>query len=150
VPFNFFYTSNISLPRRLLTELGGFREDFPAAAWEDIERAYRGRDAGLVLRYQPRARTVHHHCVRPGTFCRRQRTSGRSAAIFASLHPELGEFLGLGRSLPPTPVRRLRRAVLCLLVEIGEKVHGLVPTKAYQEYLDQCYLEGLAEGLHSK
>jgi GT2 family glycosyltransferase len=150
VGFNFFYTSNISLPRNEVLRLGGFREDFPAAAWEDIEFAYRAVKDGLKIRYQPRARTVHHHCIRPRTFCRRQRTSGRSAAIFASLHPELDEFLGLRRSLPPTAIRRLRRAVLCLLVEIGEKVHGVVPTKAYQEFLDQCYLEGLAEGLHSK
>ena len=34
VPFNFFYTSNISLPRGFFLASGGFREDFPAAAWE--------------------------------------------------------------------------------------------------------------------
>lgn len=150
VGFNFFYTSNISLPRNEFLKLGGFREDFPAAAWEDIEFAYRAVKDGLKIRYQPRARTVHHHCIRPRTFCRRQRTSGQSAAIFASLHPELDEFLGLRRSSRSTPVGRVRRAALCLLVEIGEKVHGVIPPRIYQEFLDQCYLEGLAKGLHSK
>jgi len=150
VAFNFFYTSNISLPRSQLVRLGGFREDFPAAAWEDIEFAYRAVNEGLQIRYQPRARTIHRHCIRPRTFCRRQRTSGRSAAIFATLHPELGEFLGLNRSPRTTLLRRLRRAVLCLLVELGEKVDGVVPRRAYQEFLDQCYQEGLAEGLHSE
>ena len=94
VPFNFFYTSNISMPRRLVIEAGGFREDFPAAAWEDIEFAFRTVRAGLKIRYQPRARTIHSHCIQPRTFCRRQRTSGRSATIFADLHPELVDFLG--------------------------------------------------------
>jgi len=89
VPFNFFYTSNISLPRELLLSNGGFREDFPAAAWEDIEFAYRATASGMRLCYQPRARCIHHHRIRPRTFCLRQRTSGRSAAIFARLHPEL-------------------------------------------------------------
>ena len=150
VAFNFFYTSNISLPRSQLVRLGGFREDFPAAAWEDIEFAYRAVNNGLRIRYQPRARTIHRHCIRPRTFCRRQRTSGRSAAIFATLHPELGEFLSLHRSHRTTLLRRLRRGVLCLLVELGEKVDGVVPRRVYQEFLDQCYQEGLAEGLHSE
>ena len=149
VAFNFFYTSNISLPRSELVRLGGFRDDFPAAAWEDIEFAYRAVRDGLRIRYQPRARTIHRHCIRPRTFCSRQRTSGRSAAIFAALHPELDEFLGLHLSPRRTLLRRLRRGVLCLLVELGEKVDGVVPQRVYQEFLDQCYREGLAEGLHS-
>jgi GT2 family glycosyltransferase len=148
VPFNFFYTSNISVGRNLLKELGGFREDFPAAAWEDIEFAYRAVEKGLRIRYQPRARTLHHHCIRPRTFCRRQRTSGRSAAIFAGLHPELNEFLGLQFS-PPSAFRRVRKAFLYLLIGLGERIDGVVPGRVYQKFLDQCYREGLAEGLHS-
>ena len=57
VRFNFFYTSNLSVSRDLLLRLGGFREDFPAAAWEDIELAYRATREGLTIRYQPRARS---------------------------------------------------------------------------------------------
>jgi GT2 family glycosyltransferase len=149
VPFNFFYTSNISLPRNELERQGGFREDFPAAAWEDIEFAYRAAADGLRIRYQPRARTIHHHCVQPRTFCRRQRTSGHSAAIFADLHPELADLLGVGRLGRPLVVRRLHRLLLGFLVELGERSEGIVPTRVYQSFLDQCYLIGLAEGLHS-
>jgi GT2 family glycosyltransferase len=148
VPFNFFYTSNISIRRDEIIKLGGFREDFPSAAWEDIEFAYRAVDRGLKIRYQPLARTIHHHCVRPRTFCRRQRTSGRSAAIFATIHPELEGFLGNPSSARSTVVSRFLRSVLCLLVEVGEKADGIVPHSAYQAFLDLCYREGLAEGLH--
>ena len=150
VPFNFFYTSNISLPRNELVRLGGFREDFPAAAWEDIEFAYRAVGEGLKIHYQPQARTFHRHCIRPRTFCRRQRTSGRSAAIFAKLHPELDDFLGVHRSRRLTPFLRLRRGALWLLVELGEKVEGIVPHRVYQDFLDLCYQEGLAEGLQGE
>jgi len=150
VPFNFFYTSNISMPRGILESLGGFREDFPAAAWEDIEFAYRAVGRGLRLRYQPRARTLHYHRVQPRTFCSRQRTSGRSAAIFASLHPELGDFLGLPRVTRRLPLRRLRSRLLAAFVEFGEYFEGVVPRKVYTNFLDECYLEGLAEGLHSR
>ncbi|MFV2072607.1 MAG: glycosyltransferase family 2 protein [Thermoanaerobaculales bacterium] len=148
VPFNFFYTSNISLPRAWLMRLGGFREDFPAAAWEDIEFAYRATKDGMNLRYQPRARTLHYHRIRAGTFCRRQRTSGLSAAIFAGLHPELEGFLGVARVGQNRRRRPLCRALLSMLVGIGELVEGAVPPRVYLEYLDSCYLDGLAEGLH--
>jgi len=150
VPFNFFYTSNISLPRGILERLGGFREDFPAAAWEDIEFAYRAVGEGLRLRYQPRARTLHYHRVHPRTFCRRQRTSGLSAAIFAGLHPELGDFLGLPRVERRLPLKRLRSTLLAAFVEFGEYFEGVVPKRVYSIFLDECYLEGLAEGLHSR
>jgi GT2 family glycosyltransferase len=149
VPFNFFYTSNVSLPRSELERLRGFREDFPAAAWEDIEFAYRATASGLRIRYQPKARTIHHHCVQPRTFCRRQRTSGHSAAILAGLHPELEGLLGVARLGRPMAVRRIHRLFLGLLVEVGERTEGVVPARVYQSFLDQCYLIGLAEGLHS-
>jgi GT2 family glycosyltransferase len=149
VPFNFFYTSNISLPREVLVGLGGFREDFPAAAWEDIEFSYRAVREGLQLCYQPLARTVHEHCIRPRTFCRRQRTSGGSAAIFQQLHPELGGFLGVEEARQPVRWARLKCLCLLGLIEIGERFEGIVPPAAYQHFLDLCYLQGLAAGLHS-
>jgi GT2 family glycosyltransferase len=148
VPFNFFYTSNISLSRDFFLASGGFREDFPAAAWEDIEFAYRGSRNGLSIRYQPRARVVHHHCVLPRTFCRRQRTSGRSAAIFAGLHPELSHFLGVERVKSHGRPGRFRHLALWLVVELGERIPGLVPNRMYENFLDACYWVGLAEGLH--
>ncbi len=149
VPFNFFYTSNVSIPRKFFTELGGFREDFVAAAWEDIEFAYRATQAGMMLRYQPRARTVHHHRIQPRTFCRRQRTSGRAAAVFAGLHPELEGFLGTDRARAARRPSRVLRALLHALVAFGERIPGIVPPQVYQMYLDLAYLKGLAEGLHS-
>ncbi len=147
VPFNFLYTSNLSLRREDLETRSGFREDFPAAAWEDIEFAYRAAADGLRLRYQPRARTVHHHRVRPVTFCRRQRTSGRSAAIFAELHPELEDFLGVRRPKPGVLAGLVQRTVLSWMVQLGESLPGVVPASAYQRFVDIPYLRGLAEGL---
>lgn len=147
MPFNFFYTSNVSLPRRVLSSLGGFREDFPAAAWEDIELAYRGAGEGLRLTYRPRARVVHHHRIDPPAFRRRQRTAGGSAAIFAGLHPELAGFLGVERASRSVRPSRLRGWFLSLLVQLGELLPGIVPVAAAQRYLDQAYLDGLAAAL---
>jgi GT2 family glycosyltransferase len=147
VPFNFFYTSNISVPRAFFIENGGFREDVPAAAWEDIEFAYRAAANGLRIVYQPRARTIHHHRIRPRTFCRRQRTSGRSAAIFAGLHPELEEFLGVFRTAAGSPSRGLKVLILGAFVELGEWIPLPIPPGVYLRFVDLCYQRGLARGL---
>jgi len=147
VPFNFFYTSNVSLARQCLVANNGFREDFPAAAWEDIEFAYRATRDGLKLRYDPRARTLHHHRIRSETFCRRQRTSGRSAAIFAALHPELAGFLGVDRARSLSRWTGLRQRLFRLWVGLGECRPGLSSATAFRSYLELSYLQGLAEGL---
>ena len=146
VDFNFFYTSNISLPREFFHRSGGFREDFPAAAWEDIEFAYRATAAGLRMRYNPRARTIHHHPIDVASFCARQQTSGRSAAIFATLHPELEGFLGVPCVGNRARMRRMERPLLRALTAIGERVHGAAGAGIYRRLLDGCYLDGLAEG----
>lgn len=147
VPFNFFYTSNVSLPRRVFEALGGFREDFPAAAWEDIEFAYRAAEFGLRLSYLPRARTIHHHRIRVSSFCRRQEKSGRSAAIFAGLHPELEAFLGIPCVGQISEWVRLQRPALRAWALLGEKIHGLASDGVYRRLFDGHYLEGLAESL---
>jgi len=147
VPFNFFYTSNVSVPRRFLLDLGGFREDFPAAAWEDIELAYRAVAEGMRLRYLPRARTIHEHRVSPRGFRRRQWTSGRSGAIFARLHPELHHFLGVHLARRRTPAGRLADLALLAAVELGDRVPGLVPPSVIQKLLDRAYHAGLERGL---
>jgi GT2 family glycosyltransferase len=147
VPFNFFYTSNVSLPRAVFEEHGGFREDFPAAAWEDIEFAYRAVGHGLRLCYVPRARTIHHHRIDVASFCRRQRTSGRSAAIFARLHPELEAFLGVPCSGGHGFRLRWERAALRAWIGLAELLPGLATGAVYRRLLDSHYLEGLTEGL---
>jgi len=150
VPFNFFYTSNISVPREIFEELGGFREDFPAAAWEDIEFAYRAFDAGLRMRYVPAARTVHHHDISVASFCMRQQKSGRSAAIFAGLHPELEDFLAVSCVGRDRPGKFFKRAVLRVWIAAGEVFHGVAGDSAYRRLIDGHYLEGLTAGLRQR
>lgn len=147
VPFNFFYTSNISLQRQTFEKFGGFREDFPAAAWEDIEFAYRALGPSLSLRYNPRARVVHHHRIRIATFCERQQKSGRSAAIFSSLHPELEGFLAVPCIDRVGWRTFVERPFLRAWIALGEHLEGAVDGRVYRRLLDGHYLQGLAEGL---
>lgn len=146
VPFNFFYTSNISLDRELLLD-HSFDETFPAAAWEDIELAYRLDAAGLKIRYNRRAVTRHHHPMTVDSFVRRQYTVGRSGAIFFHKHPELGHFLGVfelrDRGLrSDTTLRRL-----LALAHLGERFRLLPARVVYSRLMREHYLRGLADGL---
>ena len=99
VPFNFFYTSNISLPRSLLLDAGLFDTTFPHAAWEDIEMAYRLTGAGMRIVYRPAAVARHYHDITFASFRKRQEKSGQAAAIFYAKHPELGDFLGVPQAI---------------------------------------------------
>jgi GT2 family glycosyltransferase len=146
VPFNFFYTSNISIAR---ATLGGepFDTTFPAAAWEDIELAYRLEGEGLKIRYNAAAVTRHYHRMDVDSFGRRQFTAGRSGVIFFEKHPELGHFLGVheAREKEPLSTGEMRR--LRLLAKVGERFRPLARGSVFDRLMREHYLAGLREGL---
>jgi glycosyltransferase involved in cell wall biosynthesis len=145
VPFNFFYTSNISISRELLAA-HPFDTTFPSAAWEDIELAYRLDAKGLKIRYNAHAVTRHHHPMSIDTFARRQYTVGKSGAIFYQKHPELGHFLGVHETeQPPSPeaeVEKLRRKA-----RLGERFRFLARPKVFERLMREHYIRGLRDGL---
>ena len=145
VPFNFFYTSNISIGRDLFRSLGGFDTDFPAAAWEDVEFAFRAEKAGLRIVYEPAARTEHDHPTSVASFLRRQRKAGECGAIFAKKHPELADWLGVPCVVEVREDLRakLRRAA----VELGSRVDPLFSPNLCDAVMRQAYLAGLRDAL---
>jgi GT2 family glycosyltransferase len=146
VPFNFFYTSNISIDRELLAAQP-FDSGFPAAAWEDIELAYRLDAQGLKIRYNAQAITRHYHPMTIDSFSRRQYTVGKSGAIFYRKHPELGHFLGVHeletRKLAgDRALARLRRRA-----RLGERFRLLAQPRVFETLMREHYLRGLRDGL---
>ena len=145
VPFNFFYTSNISIDRELLAA-HPFDTTFPAAAWEDIELAYRLEAKGLKIRYNAQAVTRHYHPMTVDSFSRRQYTVGKSGAIFFQKHPELGGFLGVHEAQQPPAadafVKRLRRKAI-----LGERFRFLARPKVFERLMREHYIRGLRDGL---
>ncbi|MCK5378172.1 MAG: glycosyltransferase [Acidobacteria bacterium] len=94
--FRHFYTSNISVHRSLLDrEPTGFSEDFPAAAFEDAEYAYRLAGHGLRIRYRASAVAFHHHPYNTRSFFERQRRCGRMAALLWEKQPALAKWLSI-------------------------------------------------------
>ena len=147
VPFNFFYTSNISIDRKLLVEFP-FDTTFPSAAWEDIELAYRLEKRGLKIRYNAAAVTRHYHQMTVDSFARRQFTVGKSGAIFYRKHPELGHFLGVEevKTRPLADEKELRR--LRRRARFGERFRFLARPATFERLMREHYLRGLKEGLN--
>lgn len=95
--FRHFYTSNVSLRRDLLAgEPDGFSTDFPAAAFEDAELAYRLSKRGMRIVYRASALAWHRHCYDARSFFSRQVKCGEMADVLFRAHPELGKWIDLG------------------------------------------------------
>ena len=146
VPFNFFYTSNISLDREILCN-EPFDTTFPAAAWEDIELAFRLDALGLKIRYNASAVTLHYHEMTVDSFARRQYTVGRSGAIFYRKHPELAGFLGVHELETRTLADERRLAHLRRRARLGERFRVLATNRVFETLMREHYLRGLRDGL---
>ena len=146
VPFNFFYTSNISIDRQLLGS-EPFDTTFPAAAWEDIELAFRLDALGLKIRYNGRAVTRHYHPMTIDSFARRQYTVGRSGAIFYRKHPELAGFLGVHELETRTLATERHLAFLRRRARLGERFRLMATSRVFETLMREHYLRGLRDGL---
>ena len=150
VPFNFFYTSNISLPRALLLDVGLFDTTFPNAAWEDIELAYRLTRRGMRIVYRPEAVARHHHDISFASFRRRQESSGESAAVFFGKHPELEGFLGVREAREAPPRESATARLLAFWAGLAESWELPGGRRAVDRVLRQDYLRGLRRGLRAQ
>lgn len=146
VPFNFFYTSNLSIDRELLAA-HPFDTTFPSAAWEDIELAYRLDRLGLKIRYNASAVTRHHHQMSVDSFARRQYTVGKSGAIFYRKHPELGHFLGVHELETRQLAGERELTRLARKARLGERFRLLARPQVFERLMREHYLRGLRDGL---
>ncbi|MEO7794123.1 MAG: glycosyltransferase [Thermoanaerobaculia bacterium] len=100
VPFTCFYTSNLSLPRKILGT-DPFSPEFSAYGWEDVELGYRLSLGGMKLVYHPAAAAEHLHPMTLAGLFARQRLVGRGLGILWRLHPELATSSYLSPRRPP-------------------------------------------------
>ncbi len=57
---SYFWTSNVSVARKYLFEVGLFDEDFKEYGWEDLELGRRLKKHGLIRRYNNKAIVFHY------------------------------------------------------------------------------------------
>lgn len=87
--YTHLYTSNVSFKNNFLLKNGLFDEDFPFAAYEDLELGYRLKKKGLRILYNCRAIAYHYHLVSMRDVEKRMIRVGQSARILFRKHPEL-------------------------------------------------------------
>ncbi len=143
VPFNFFYTSNLSLSRRFFLDSRGFDEDFREYGWEDIELSLRLKKRGMRLAYNPHALAFHHHPTSLRSFLKRQHKVGYSAWTFHLKHPEMASFLNTSRLPLYSRRQRLKMALLKWLCLLTEKRKRPDLSRYYPDLLSYHYNLGL-------
>ncbi len=108
-PCRFFYTCNISLKRSFMVDNGLFDEEFPHAAYEDMELGRRLGALGLKLIFNKKAVALHHHYTSLEEACKRMIKVGEARVIF-------NRKLGLPTNLYSRPlIRRVLSKIKILL-----------------------------------
>jgi GT2 family glycosyltransferase len=80
------WSCNFAIKRRLFLELGGFDENFPGPAMEDIEMRTRLSKAGHQPAFVPEARVTHPWRARRGV--QFSRLQAQSVVYYVNKHPE--------------------------------------------------------------
>ncbi|MGH7517641.1 MAG: glycosyltransferase [Gemmatimonadales bacterium] len=94
--FRDVYTGNLSLPRNVLREVGGFDETFRLYGHEDYELALRLEKAGVELVFSPQAVAYQRYDKDFAGLARDCVARGHTAVLFAEKHPDVGSSLKLG------------------------------------------------------
>jgi GT2 family glycosyltransferase len=100
----YFWTTNVSLPRALVVEAGGFDERFREYGWEDLELGFRLRTMGVRSKLA-RDAIVYHYKPPAGRadvagMIRQSRAQARTAAMFLEKHPHWRVALATGQIAP--------------------------------------------------
>ena len=104
----FLWSCNFAIRREAFLALGGFNENFPAAAMEDVELNLRANKAGLARAFVPDAVVLHPWRLRKDANHVIQHSL--SVAEFVRLHPEVAKRFNC-RSQALNLMRMLKRDV---------------------------------------
>jgi len=82
-PSRFFYTSNLSIKKKIFFETNQFfDEDFFYAAYEDIELGLRLKNKGFILKYNKKALGYHDHYMPIKSYVKTKIIRGKASVRF--------------------------------------------------------------------
>lgn len=99
--YHYFFTGNVSLPRSIFLETGGFDENFKGYSCEDTEMGYRLKKLGVKMVHQPVAVGWHYNIETLDSILNKKKRWGNSARYFAQKHPELAREISVAGLLAP-------------------------------------------------
>ncbi len=87
--YGLFLTGNVSMPSKILKEMGGFNESFTKYSFEDTELGYRLHKKGIKFSYASNAVSYHFFEEDLGKLCNKAFEMGKSSYIFQKLHLDI-------------------------------------------------------------
>ncbi len=101
---SFFWTSNVSVRKKYVEEVGLFDEDFLEYGWEDLELGWRLKKLGLERKTTDKAIVSHFKPPKqkkdlPGML-RQAASSGRSALVYIKKRPQINAHMATGITWP--------------------------------------------------
>ena len=142
----YFLTGNASVRKSDLDRVGRFDENFTGYGHEDLELGYRLQQAGIEIRYEPRAVDYHWHPVPYAEQKEKMKLAGRSTVRFFNKHRSFGVQARLGM----TPLSLVLHSALAkspgLLKQLersGSARPGFARTLVYQYH----YVAGIKDAL---
>ena len=101
---SFFWTSNVSVRKKFVDEVGGFDDDFREYGWEDMELGYRLKRLGLERVVNEKAIVSHYKPPKQKkdlpNMLRQAESSARSALIYIKKRPGLRSRMATGITCP--------------------------------------------------
>lgn len=101
LPYNFFFTGNVSMPKVLIEKSGLFDESFKGYSGEDTEVGYRLKKTGTIMCYEPVAMGKHYSQETLGSILKKREQMGAASFNLARKHPELSVELSVAGLLAP-------------------------------------------------
>lgn len=141
-----FYSSNVSLKRRLFDAAGGFDRDF-FFDYEDLDFGYRLGQQGLRLLYEPGALTRHLHPYDWAAVERRYRSRAAAEQLMAAKHADWFSPWFRGKIEAAMSERRASRA-WPLAVDHAPRRPAAI-RRAVERRADRYYLQRLAPGFRA-
>lgn len=97
---SFFWTSNVSVRKKYVDEVGGFADEFREYGWEDMELGFRLKNLGLKKYVNEKAIVSHYKPPKqkkdlPGML-RQSESSARSALIYIKKRPGIHSRMATG------------------------------------------------------
>lgn len=121
-----FYSGNLSVPRAVLAEVGGFDEDFKAYGNEDLELSWRLRNAGVEIAFSAEAVACQHYVKDFAALARDNVGKGRTAVLLATKHPGTLSELAIGATRGGSVPRRCMLRLLLTLTRVWPATSGAV------------------------
>lgn len=140
-----WYANNLSLPRALLQQVGGFDDRFTSYGWQEYDLSLRLHDHGMRMAWAPELLAHHDHRHDWADALRRAEKVGATTVLFNALHAGRD---GLMSPHPPRWKERAGRALAPVATRIPDpgRLPRPVADRLYWLGLEAAMAQGFGRG----